>query len=287
MTTSSSFVPCPLLPFSAAASMAQPPPPSSAPGDATPRRPSRPPAPPAATSARGREQTPPSQPAGPSTGHATSSRGQTFAVVVTPPRRRPNPGEPAPVSRDPRAANPPSRVVSEPVRASAQGVSTQGRDTRVVSAPVGRPPGESSSVHVAPGPSPASLAAARAPSGASAPARPSPGASAPARPPPGASAPARPPPGVSPLSQQVAPTLPPLPSVEGDSRTRRHIRDMMARLHPVSAVFAAGCSRCLARDEACWGSVSGAISSKCGGCIYAGKPCDLARDAVSIESLAI
>ena len=271
--------------------MAQPPSRPPAPDDAPPRRPSRPSVPPAATSAGGREGTPPSQQAGPSTSSAGPSRGQTFAVVVSPPHRRPNPRptspspavDPPAVSRGARAAAPPNRVVSEPVGAPGRGVPTYGRDTRVVSAPVGRPPGDSSSARPALGPSPASLAASRGPSGASVPARsaPAPGPSAPSRPAPGAPAPSRPGPGAPALSQQVAPRLPPLPTVEGDSRTRRHTRDMMARLHPASAVFLVGCSRCLARGEVCWGSVSGTISGKCGNCIYAGKPCDLTRDAVS------
>jgi hypothetical protein len=82
----------------------------------------------------------------------------------------------------------------------------------------------------------------------------------------------------------LPPPLPPMPRAEGESRSRKHAREMLARLHPRSVVFASRCARCRQKSEVCWGSSSGDVSVKCGPCIYAGRTCELARDQVSYLS---
>ena len=119
-------------------------------------------------------------------------------------------------------------------------------------------------------------AAAPAPSGAPATRATSVGATPP---PPAPAAPAAPPP--APPAPPREPAVPALPYVDTGSRARMHARDMLSRIYADAVVFARPCDRCVSRGETCWGQTSGAVSKKCGPCVYGGKPCGLVRDPVS------
>jgi hypothetical protein len=129
-----------------------------------------------------------------------------------------------------------------------------------------------------------------APAAAPSPARGTPPVAAPSparrTPPAAAPSPAR---GTPPASgpPPSVPPVPPLPFVDTGSRARAHVRDVLLRLHADAVVFAQPCARCVSRGETCWGQVSGAVSKKCGPCVYGGKPCGVARDQVSRPSRSL
>ena len=180
-----------------------------------------------------------------SQGNITASPAVASPPVVSLPVASP-PAVPLPTVSSPRPAAPASP-------SQAHGTPSRSREFQVVFSPRRQEQQPSS----APAPSPAA---------------PSPAAPSPVAPSPAVtqhSTAARPPP------------LPPLPRAEGDSRSRVHARELLARLHPRAVVFASRCRRCATKSEICWGSSSGDVSIKCGPCIYAGRTCELARDQVS------
>ena len=84
-----------------------------------------------------------------------------------------------------------------------------------------------------------------------------------------------------------APAVPSMPFIDTGSRARMHARDVLSRLHANAVVFAQPCARCVSRGETCWGQVTGAVSKKCGPCVYGGKPCGVAKDQVSRPSCSV